>query len=58
VLIARVLGESAGGLADDLEMVNHPHLDQFVVVEGCAPFAGMALDAFDGFEDVFYTVGV
>jgi hypothetical protein len=33
-------------------MSYHPHLDEFVLVEGGLAGAGVSVDSFDGFEDV------
>jgi hypothetical protein len=41
-----------GGLADDLELVGDPVLDELVALECLAASDSVAVDALDGFEDV------
>jgi hypothetical protein len=58
LLIAGVLRQPAGLLADDQVMSDDPHLDEFVVVEDGPASVGGPLDTFDGFEDVLNAVRI
>jgi len=52
---AEGLGELAGCLADYLNVVDDPVLDQFVALEGFSPALGVAFDSFDRLEDIAQT---
>ena len=45
-------GELAGCFADDLDMVNHPGVDEFVFLENGPTALRIPLDPLDGIEDI------
>ena len=45
-------GELAGGFADDLNVVNHPRVDEFVFFECSTTLFGVSFYALDGIENV------
>ena len=50
--LAKRGGELAGCFADDLNMVNHPGVDEFVFLEDGPTALRIPFDSFDGIEDI------
>jgi len=50
--LAKRGGELAGCFADDLNMVNHPGVDEFVFLEHAPTALRIPFDSFDGIEDI------
>ena len=50
--LAKRGGELAGCFADDLNMVNHPGVDEFVFFEDGPTALRIPLNPFDGIEDI------
>ena len=44
--------EFTGCLADDLDAVNHPGVDEFIVLENPPTTLGISVDPLDGIEDI------
>jgi hypothetical protein len=51
-VLTQIGRDARGGLANDLELVGNPVLDELVVLESFAATDSVAVDALDGFEDV------
>ena len=50
--IVKISAELCRSLANDLEVMNDPDLDQFVLLESCSASGGVTLDPGDSIEDV------
>jgi len=46
-------GELAGSFTDDLDVMNHPGVDEFVFLENRPTALLISLDSLDGIEDIF-----
>ena len=45
-------GQFAGCLADDLDVVNHPGVDEFILLEDAPTSLGIPLNVLDRIQDV------
>ena len=52
------VGEAAGCLSDNLNVVDGPGLEQFIAYKCCASSGRVMFDPFDGFQDVQETLAV
>lgn len=55
---SQLVREASASLADDLQVVNDPHLHERIRVEGLAVELGLLLNTVDRFEDVLEAIEV